>query len=35
MKFTQAGSILFGYKLKDDNTLWFYVDGYRLRNPGE
>ena len=26
MKFTQAGSILFGYKLKDDNTLWFYVE---------
>ena len=26
MKFTQAGSILFGYKLKDDNMLWFYVE---------
>ena len=26
MKFTQAGSILFGYKLRDDNTLWFYVE---------
>lgn len=26
MKFTLAGSILFGYKLKDDNTLWFYVE---------
>lgn len=26
MKFTQAGSISFGYKLRDDNTLWFYVE---------
>ncbi len=26
MKFTQAGLISFGYKLRDDNTLWFYVE---------
>ena len=26
MKFTKTGSISFGYKLRDDNTLWFYVE---------
>lgn len=26
MKFTEEGSITFGYKLKDDDTLWFYVE---------
>lgn len=25
MKFTESGSISFGYKLKDEHTLWFYV----------
>ena len=35
MKFTQAGLISFGYKLRDDNTLLVLCRGYGLRNPGE
>lgn len=25
MKFTESGTISFGYKLREDNSLWFYV----------